>query len=409
MSAWWAVAPLVAVICAELSLWAMIRAWRPRFQWLTTRADEAPQIDDQLIENHRARGFDPELGWVRKPGDSGIDQTIDGPKSYAINQLGCRQNPGFEGTRSQVAVFGDSYAFCRLVSDQETWPHLLSQRLNTNVHNYGVGNYGLDQALLRFERELPDLEARIIVMAVVPETIVRIHSYWKHYFEYGNILAFKPRFTLDDGDLCLHDSVIRDPADYKNYAARLAEIQRLDPFYQSKFLRDLLVFPVLPRVLTRASRHGKILWHLATGSACRQWDRAWRKAFGVVLQENARYTSRLYQDPEACALFKAIIQRFILRCEGASRFGVLVIIPQPMDLERQLAGGREYRDFFRQLGDRLPVVDLTEATTKTSDWQSLFIDGRLGPHLSANGNRLVADVLAPQIERFLTMPERTES
>jgi len=404
MSGWWIAAPVIAVIYAEMALWGMIRVWRPKFQWLTTRADETPSIDDDLIEKHRAHGFDPELGWVRKPGDSGVDQTVNGAKSFTVDALGCRHNPGFENDRSRVAVFGDSYAFCRLVSDEETWPHLLSRKLHTNVHNYGVGNYGLDQALLRYERERLRLEARVVVMAVVPETIARIHSYWKHYFEYGNTLAFKPRFTLEDGDLLLHRSVIRDPVDYKNYTEHLAAIQRLDPFYRGKFLRDLLVFPVLPRILLRATRHGRIIWYLAGGTIFRRWEAGWRKAFAVVLQENARHTARLYRDPKACGLLKAIISRFVQGCEQSSRQGILVIIPQPMDLERRPANGRDHQDFFRALGDCLPVIDLTETIRKIGDWRSLFVDGQLGPHLNAKGNRLVADMVAPQLESLLNQP-----
>jgi hypothetical protein len=49
------------------------------------------------------------------------------------------------------------------------------------VGNYRVGNYGLDQSLLRLERELPQLEAEVVVMGVVPETVVRVQSYWKHF------------------------------------------------------------------------------------------------------------------------------------------------------------------------------------------------------------------------------------
>ncbi len=404
MSGWWIAVPVMAAVGAELALWGMIRSWRPKFQWLTTRADLAPSIDDDLIEKHRAHGFDPELGWVRKPGASGVDQTANGAKSYTIDAFGCRQNPGYETDRSRVAVFGDSYAFCRLVSDEETWPHLLSRRLSTNVRNYGVGNYGLDQALLRFERERPQLEAQIIVMAVVPETIARIHSYWKHYFEYGNTLAFKPRFTIEDGELHLHRSAIGDPADYKVYRQQLAAIQRLDPFYRSKFLRDLLVFPVLPRVLARATRHGRILLHLTAGTLFRRWEVGWRKAFAVVLQENARYTARLYRDQKACDLLQAIISRFVQSCEGTNRLGVLVIIPQPMDLERKQTRGKDHQDFFRSLGDGLPVVDMTETIKKSGDWRSLFVDGPLGPHLNAKGNRLVAEMVAPQLERLLEQP-----
>ena len=35
---------------------------------------------------------------------------------------------------------------------------------------------------------------KLIVFAFVPETIVRINSYWKHYSEFGNKFGFKPFF-----------------------------------------------------------------------------------------------------------------------------------------------------------------------------------------------------------------------
>lgn len=40
---------------------------------------------------------------------------------------------------------------CREVNDNETIQYFLSNLTNSFVSNYGVGNYGLDQAVLRFE------------------------------------------------------------------------------------------------------------------------------------------------------------------------------------------------------------------------------------------------------------------
>ena len=67
-----------------------------------------------------------------------------------------------------IAAFGDS-AFCRQVGDGETWESALGREMRTGVLNYGVGNYGLDQALLRYEKtQLPDT-VDTVVMAVVPK------------------------------------------------------------------------------------------------------------------------------------------------------------------------------------------------------------------------------------------------
>ncbi len=91
--------------------------------------------------------------------------------------------------------------------------------LDNGVDNFGVGNYGFDQALLRLERELPSLECRVVIMGVVPETISRVQSYWKHYFEYGNTLAFKPRFILEGDRLVHHPLTVWKPEDFETYAA----------------------------------------------------------------------------------------------------------------------------------------------------------------------------------------------
>ena len=52
-------------------------------------------------------------------------------------------------------------------------------------------------------------------MCVVPETIARIHSYWRHYFEYGNTLAFKPRFAIEKDGLKLYELFIKDQESFK--------------------------------------------------------------------------------------------------------------------------------------------------------------------------------------------------
>lgn len=41
-----------------------------------------------------------------------------------------------------------------------------------------------------------NIESKIIIFNVVPETIARINSYWKHYREFGNTLGFKPLYII---------------------------------------------------------------------------------------------------------------------------------------------------------------------------------------------------------------------
>ncbi|GGN19945.1 hypothetical protein FHR83_001941 [Actinoplanes campanulatus] len=387
-------------LAAEYGVSVLVKRLKPVFPWLITPADLTPPIPPGLVERHVAKSFDPELGWCRRPGEHGDEATDRGRVGYAVDQHGRRRNPGFEQDPALVACFGDSFTFCRLVADDQTWPHHLSRALGVNAANYGVGNYGLDQALLRLERELPHLESRVVVMGVVPETIARVHSYWKHYFEYGNVLAFKPRFTLGPEGLRLHAGAVREPGQYATYRQRLAEITALDPFHAGKFRPDLLHFPYLPKLVRRARRHLPVLAHLTAGLARGRREEAVRAAFGVVLRDNARWTARLYADPQARRLMRALVERFAAVCRDAGRHPVLLIIPQLADLERG-DGATAHHRFAAEAAGILPVVDLTGRFRREPDRAGLFSYGRLGPHCSDRGNALVAEELRPVVGALL--------
>lgn len=392
------VAAAAALGGAELALGAAVRALRREFQWLIVPADEAPEIPAAVIDGYARQSFDPELGWVRRPCTAGRDVTDRGPVTFHIDERGRRYNPGFGGRPSEVAVFGDSYAFCRLTADDETFPHRLSAMLGTNVLNFGVGNYGLDQAVLRLERELPGLGGRFVVMAVVPETMARIHSAWKHYFEYGNTLAFKPRFVLEGERLVLVPSAIQRAEDLASYQRELGRVRALDPFYRSKFRRDVLGAPHLWHLARRLPRHGPILLHLLRGRLTGDRAAARRRAFSVIMRENTRAAADLYARPECRALLRALVARFAAACRRARRVPLLVVLPQPVDLEWIERRGDYYGAFWASLGERCSVLDLTRRFLAHPRRSELYVGGALGPHVSAEGNRMIAESLAQWIE-----------
>ena len=384
---------------SECALHFLVRHYRKTFPWLITEADIAPVIRPEIIESHLARSFDSELGWCRKPGTRGTDEVSGGTVGYAIDALGRRTNPDFQDEPPMTAVFGDSFAFSRLVNDDETWAYHLSHLLGHHVANYGVGNYGLDQALLRLERELSNIGADVVVMAVVPETIIRIHSYWKHYFEYGNLLAFKPRFTLDSGSLSLHPAAVRNAEGFSGYRSNLSEIMYLDPFFETKFSKDILRFPYLPRVLLRARRHGAILVRLVAGSVTGNAAYGQRRAFDVILRENATWTRRYFADEAACALLAALIRRFFNNCRDHGKKGLLTIIPQPWDINPAL-GPTGHEAFLEKLPREFPVRDLTPDFRSAAGHASLFVQGALGDHPSVDGNRFIAEAIAPVLREL---------
>ncbi len=388
---------VVVLVVVEATTWLAVFRFRRGFPWLITPRDIEPTIDREVVQKYARVSFDADLGWCRKPGTRGVDSSPEGDASFSIDQNGARRNPEFEGAEPYVAVYGDSYAFCRLVNDNETWPHRLSVMLQRNVGNFGVGNYGLDQALLRYEREAADLAARVVILAVVPETVARVHSYWKHYFEYGNTLAFKPMFVLKDDDLdhlapavsCAEDIV--EPTRWRD------NVRRLDRFYKEKFLPDVIRFPAIVSILGRFSRHGRILGILLRGALFGHSQDARRRAFDVVLDENHRHQCRLFADSHATKLLTLITRRFADVCEAHGSIPRLVIIPQPRDLKDYVDQRCAHESFLRGLSDVVPVLDLTATLAREGDRIAIYKEGNLGPHTSAAAN----DVIASEIYQWL--------
>ncbi len=85
-----------------------------------------------------------------------------------------------------------------------------------------MGNYGLDQSLLRLKREVPKNPTKFVIMGVVPETICRILSMWKHYYEYGNTFAFKPKFTIENDQLIQISNPINESSKFQNLGEPVA-------------------------------------------------------------------------------------------------------------------------------------------------------------------------------------------
>lgn len=385
-------AVLGGLAALEMVAAGLVRWLRPGCKWIITPADEHPPIPADGLAKFLDHGWDPELGWVRKPGTSNQEVGADGRVvGFHIDGRGARRNPGFEDRAPQILVYGDSYAFCRQVNDDETWPHELSRRLGVNVANFGVGNYGLDQALLRLEREFDRHPAPLILMGVVPETIVRVMSVWKHFSEYGNSFAFKPRFVLDDGALRLIPNPADRPEKFQAIEAMLPRLKAEDFFYERKFSRDLLKFPFLWHLFQRRRRHFPLLMaalhdRLSGGGN--------ERAFTVVMEQNIALAAELYREAEPLDLMSAIGRRFADFAHGKGTKPVLVLLPQLMDLKRILLGDHYYRSLVDRLKDRMTVVDLAPALLDSGAPSELYINDKYGSHLSAAGNALIADVLA---------------
>ena len=208
---------IVGVIILEIYLKYLILSVKKQFQWIITKSDEQPNLSIQGLKKFIPHGYDSELGWVRKPNTSHSEDGKYGKTKWSINEKGARTNIGFEAQNSKISCYGDSFTFCRQVNDNETWEHFISTQIGSNVQNFGVGNYGVDQSLIRMKREFSRNRTDIVILGVVPDSIRRNLNVWKHYFEYGNTFGFKPRFIINEHKLKLIKNPIDDEKKFSEY------------------------------------------------------------------------------------------------------------------------------------------------------------------------------------------------
>jgi hypothetical protein len=112
--------------------------------------------------------YDPELGWVNRPGAVLPDLYRRGA-SVTIDHAGFRAAPGAAAAddRPRWACSGDSFTFGFGVDDRETWCALLAdEHPGIATLNMGQGGYGLDQTYLWYRREAPRLHPSLHLLAL---------------------------------------------------------------------------------------------------------------------------------------------------------------------------------------------------------------------------------------------------
>ena len=89
-------------------------------------------------------------------------------------------------------------------------------------------------------------------------------------------------------------------------------------------------------------------------------------------------------------LFSRLVDEFVDLCREHDKKPVLVLTPQPVDIERLSLGFHDYADFILHLSQKLEVCDLTSLFMGKKNVAEWYIEGELGPHLSVEGNNEVA-------------------
>ncbi|MBI2498715.1 hypothetical protein HYV88_00560 [Candidatus Woesearchaeota archaeon] len=390
---------LIILIVLEILSELLINKLRERFQWLITKKkDFLPKLDKEGLNKFFPHGFDPELGWVRKPNTEHDEKGKFGKTTWHINSIGARSNPGCEGKKPIISCYGDSFAFSRQVNDNETWPHYLSKLTKTNVLNWGVGNHGIDQSLLRLKREYPKHKTKIVLLGVVPDTVSRIMSTWKHFYEYGNAFAFKPRFKLENNKLKLIKTPIDSENRYYNYEKYIDEIIKEDFFYKYKFRKELIQFPYLISILKNTKRNFPLIYYNALSLIYEKLNKDPEKYKALAMQKimriNKWWRLKLYKEKEVVDLLVAIVKEFINYSKKQKFTPIFVLLPQKDDVNYIRKHNHFYQHLKDQLKNDLLLIDLAEELLRVKDLDNLYSDdSEYGGHYSKFGNEFIAKTI----------------
>lgn len=398
---------MLYLLAIEVILYLIVRSCRKVFPWLITKDDELPALDEKALTKFLDYSFDPDLGWVRKPNTTGTEHGRNREIQFHIDATGSRLHSR-SNLVPKIASFGDSYTFCRQVMDDETWQAILAKDKALGVLNYGVGNYGVDQALLRYEMMPLPTSVGVVLMGFVPETICRIQSYWKHYLEFGNTFAFKPRFTLgENGEVKLQKNLIRSFSDFQHLESILPYIRQHDVFYESKFRRLQFRFPYILSFSRHPLRHSKIILAVVVRSLLRIFriknDMVESLPFTLIMKENIRHAHALYQDKKSTDLLKAILLRFKEIAKSRNQIPLVVVMPQLMDMKLIRNTRIPYEDFFQGLNSEMNVINLTEIFLKQRSLDSLYVNDKYGGHLSHKGNSLVSQEISRLLDELVKL------
>lgn len=391
------------IFVLELNANIIVRLLRKDFQWLITTQDFFPTIDKKTLRKFLISGYDPELGWVRKPGTAKEEYGAQGKTKYSINDNGCRANPGHEKLPNIVSCYGDSFVFARQVNDDQTFAWYLSEMTNSNVLNFGVGNYGLDQSLLRLKREYPRNRTKVVIMGVVPSTIVRILSVWKHYNEYGNIYGFKPRFILSNGKIELVKNIIDDDHKFESYYKYLPEINRYDAFYETKFKKEMIIFPYFMSIIANPFRNIPLISMVAYYRWFRNTcgGQGYPPPVNIIMKNNLHLRKALFlTNKNAKQLLEKIVLEFCSFGEINNFIPVFLWLPQKDDIFYIRTHGCYYHDFIGRIKGKVMVIDFASELMYRSDLDDLYSDNsRYGGHFSNKGNKVVAEIIYRELKR----------
>ena len=248
---------------------------------------------------------------------------------------------------------------------------------------------------------------KIVILGVVPDTVSRILSCWKHYYEYGNTFAFKPRFTLKNNNLNLIKNIINEETRFSKYFDYLSQIQEHDYFYRAKFKKEKIHFPYSFTIFKNTRRNFSIIWWvtiirilstLGSNTSKISWN-----PMRTIMRVNLEWRVRLYKNEQTTTLLKEIIREFVSYSKEQRFTPVFVFLPQKDDLLFIKKNYNFYDEFVKSLSEinSLNYIDITKNILNDSNLDNYYSDdNEYGGHYSKLGNQKIAEIIHSELSKL---------
>jgi len=162
------------------------------------------KLNNYLSSSNSLAIYDSILGWFPRPNRRG--------KLYNYNSLGIRSFPTEYSMfpskdKLRICIFGNSFTHGDEVVFENTWGYYLEQNLkergiNSEVINFGVWGYGIDQAFLRWRELGYKFSPDIVILGFQGENLKRNMNIFRAIYMKNTGMPFsKPRFILNGDSL----------------------------------------------------------------------------------------------------------------------------------------------------------------------------------------------------------------
>ncbi|RMD93563.1 MAG: hypothetical protein D6813_03905, partial [Calditrichaeota bacterium] len=313
--------------------------------------------------------FDKFLGWTIGPNRKSNNGL------YKSNSYGMRSDREYNRLVSdgifRIAVFGDSFTEGVDVSNENTWPSILEQKLKkVEVLNFGVRAYGTDQALLRYKRDGQLFHPYLVIIGYMIENIRRNVNVYRPIYEHNTGgIGIKPRFIIEGDSLKLIPIPVKSPEELKSFIKNGTIFEKIEP-YDYWYQKYKIAFQ--PNNWMFKLNSIKIAW--------------------LIYEKHARNLKRLYAEvnKEPFLVTVRILETFYNTVKQNGSRALVLILPAKGHLEEFM---ENHTKFWQPLLNylekrRIEYLDVTEALA-LEQLKSPVVYG----HYTDKGNEVVAEVV----------------